>query len=223
VTMQRRLFQAPRPGDEPTPDIYYLRTIEAKARREPSSGSDEDVYEVERILKEDEATGRFLIRWEGFSPEDDTWEPEENIAPPLVHAFRHRRDLLRVNAGDDCTLGRVKMLWCSSCAEHQPSDSFSVNQRRLAPASRVCLNHHYRTEGPRPHRSASMASAITGGKAAAVYATPAKRERDDDTDLSPPPPPRLRRVALPLARSLDARHADLEVSRCRLHGMPSSL
>jgi penicillin amidase len=48
------------------------------------------------ILREEE--GRFLIRWEGYGPEDDTWEPEANVSPALVLAFRQAR--ARMAAGD---------------------------------------------------------------------------------------------------------------------------
>ena len=32
----------------------------------------------------------FLVRWTGFSPRHDTWEPEVNVGLPLVRAFRAR-------------------------------------------------------------------------------------------------------------------------------------
>jgi len=174
------------------------------------------VYEVERILREEEGSARFLIRWEGFGPEADTWEPEENIAPALVSAFRQRRDVLRANECDDCILGGVKMLWCASCAEHQPADSFSANQRRGTPASRVCLNHHYRTggvpSGP-PRTQLTFSTPLRSHKRSRPEAAPQE-------ETSPPPLPK--RAARPLARELSARHADLQVSRCRLYGLPSS-
>ena len=43
---------------------------------------DEDVYKVEKLLewRWREGGGReFLVKWEGFSNEETTWEPEENI------------------------------------------------------------------------------------------------------------------------------------------------
>lgn len=208
VAMQRRLFAAPQPGDEPTPDTYYLRTLEERHRL-PSS-DDEDVWEVDRILKEDEESGRFLIRWEGFGPESDTWEPEQNIAPQLVASFRQRCLLVCSHAGDDFMLGRTKMLWCASCSEHQPADSFSTNQRRAAACMRTCLNHHYRV-----------------GPSASPFDTPrrlAKRDREEDlpSPLGLLPPPLPKRPARPVARSLSARHADFEVSRCRLYGFSTS-
>lgn len=186
---------------------------------------------MERILKES-SDGRFLIRWKDFGPESDTWEPEENVAPAEVAEFRQRSSLLRSNAGDDFHLGRTKMLWCCSCGEHKPADCFSSNQRRGSPHARTCLNHHYRigepsrhtapfTPGPRPggRLSTTAAGAVDMPSSASRAASASKRAREEEADAaspSPPPPPKRA-----VARELSARHAELEVSRCRLYGFSS--
>eukprot|EP00111_Clytia_hemisphaerica_P002878 TCONS_00008137-protein len=52
--------------------------------KEVTDSTEEEFYEVDKIIdsKIDEATGRYryLIRWKGFSPEYDTWEPKENLS-----------------------------------------------------------------------------------------------------------------------------------------------
>lgn len=47
----------------------------------PASSSDEDVYDVETIIKDRVVNGRkqYFIKWLGFSSEHNTWEDERNI------------------------------------------------------------------------------------------------------------------------------------------------
>ena len=50
-----------------------------------------DVYVVDRILDVSGDTGspnrRFLVRWQGYGPEDDTWEPRKNLQRDMVNEF----------------------------------------------------------------------------------------------------------------------------------------
>lgn len=48
---------------------------------EESPEEEKDVYEVEDIVDHKYKKGQrlFLIRWKGFSPEEDTWEKESNL------------------------------------------------------------------------------------------------------------------------------------------------
>jgi hypothetical protein len=259
ITMQRRLFNAPKPGDATSDDEsrssdysvtdYYLRRLAEERsgrRRSASPGSsqeddaDDDVFEVSAILREEE--GRFLIRWEGYGPEDDTWEPEANVSPALVLAFRQARARMAAHAGDDFMQGRTRMLWCHTCGEHRPADSFSQQQRRAAPSCRSCLRHHYgalaegilslrhRIDGPpaTPEGAAGSSNRAVAGDtnrhAAAAPSSTGKRPRDpaDAVSPAPPLPPSMRR---PVARtswtsppSRSAAAADREVARCRLYG-----
>ena len=188
------------------------------------------MYEVEAILREDESgDGRgFLIRWAGWGPGHDSWEPEENVAPMLVATFRYERDLARLNQRDDYTVGATRMLWCSACATHLPFDSFSANQRRREPHCRSCLNHHYKSE-PSPHvssatgavhhtplrpdatpvaargrgrrRADAPASASRGGAGSSSAHKRAPRDDDDDDDDRPPPPMRPLKAPRPIARA----------------------
>ncbi|KAM9482045.1 E3 SUMO-protein ligase CBX4-like [Clarias gariepinus] len=57
----------------------------------PAAG--EQVFAVESIEKRRIRKGRFeyLVKWRGWSPKYNTWEPEENILDPrLLVAFQHR-------------------------------------------------------------------------------------------------------------------------------------
>ncbi|CAG5098809.1 Oidioi.mRNA.OKI2018_I69.XSR.g15997.t1.cds [Oikopleura dioica] len=62
------------------------------------SGSEEEEYEVEHILdermEENDAgvkVKHYRIRWKGFGPDDDTWEPKENLdCDDLITAFEEK-------------------------------------------------------------------------------------------------------------------------------------
>lgn len=62
---------------------------------EPIDIEGEEEWVVDKILDEREARGRstFLVRWEGFSADHDTWEPEENLvnAQGKIQDYRERR------------------------------------------------------------------------------------------------------------------------------------
>jgi pSer/pThr/pTyr-binding forkhead associated (FHA) protein len=62
----------------------------------PKSKSKPEVYIIDQILKKETKKGvvRFLVSWEGYGPEGNTWEPEEQLlqdVPKLVKAFEKKR------------------------------------------------------------------------------------------------------------------------------------
>nr|CAD2180939.1 unnamed protein product [Meloidogyne enterolobii] len=67
-----------------------------------ASGDEEDdkEYEVEKILKQKRERGRtlFLVRWRGYGPSDDSWEPQENLvdgAQDVLDAFLEEQAQLK--------------------------------------------------------------------------------------------------------------------------------
>ncbi|KNZ80212.1 Testis-specific chromodomain protein Y 2, partial [Termitomyces sp. J132] len=57
----------------------------------PTKVKDEYRYEVDQILDSRLVRRRpqYLVRWKGYGPEDDTWEPQKNLdgAPDELRNF----------------------------------------------------------------------------------------------------------------------------------------
>jgi len=88
-------------GDaEPEPEAKRRKSDKRKsaannkkaAKKEEEESSEEDAqYEVERVLEEKMVRGvrHYLIRWKGYEPESDSWEPESTLnCPELIKKFR---------------------------------------------------------------------------------------------------------------------------------------
>jgi len=64
--------------------------------------SDEMVFAAEKISKKRLRKGKveYLVKWQGWGPKYNTWEPEENILDPrLIEQFKVKQEQLTVHHG----------------------------------------------------------------------------------------------------------------------------
>ena len=70
-----------------------------ETRPPPEILDNEEEYEVDHIVRHKQNNRRqllFLIRWKGYGPEDDTWEPASNLkhAKETLLEYKRRKKLL---------------------------------------------------------------------------------------------------------------------------------
>ena len=83
---------APPPaGDSDGSDAEDDQDPGGEVRRTPSGEAlADDEFEVDHILahRTQGKQRQYLVRWLGYGPEHDSWEPERNISPALLRTFK---------------------------------------------------------------------------------------------------------------------------------------
>ena len=54
---------------------------------------EEETFKVEKLLKTKTVKGQvyYLVKWEGWATEFNSWEPKENVGLPLIQKFESER------------------------------------------------------------------------------------------------------------------------------------
>ena len=84
-----------------------------------------DTYLVDRLLASRQRAGRreFLVRWQGYGPQDDTWEGEENILNPhLIAMFFEREKLVEARNAELRESGKRRRTLKADLPERQSAN-----------------------------------------------------------------------------------------------------
>merc|ERR1711863_78882 len=82
--------------------IQACNTIKTRKQSKMNSDLGEMVFAAEKISKKRLRKGKveYLVKWQGWGPKYNTWEPEENILDPrLIEQFKVKQEQLTVHHG----------------------------------------------------------------------------------------------------------------------------
>ena len=73
------------------PAAEFRERVSTGATAIDSRNRKEETYFVDRLVSIDQPSNTYRVRWAGYGPDDDTWEPPSNITFNLILRYHRRR------------------------------------------------------------------------------------------------------------------------------------
>ncbi|KAL8620928.1 hypothetical protein ACOMHN_044075 [Nucella lapillus] len=113
-------------NDEKKEDEEVQDAASDESEEDDDDSDDEDLFEVEKIISRKKQNGVFLyrVRWKGYSPSSDTWEPQENldIVADMVREFDARQDDKAKSRQEERRIRKLRMEGKKLPGEESSSD-----------------------------------------------------------------------------------------------------